>query len=170
MPPAIQAFWNKLNANEKLVAQGALVTIVAWLISIFTGGAGLSFVAGIAVLVVYWLKYAPGQQIAWPMPVATLVLIAAGLSALFAVLGLLGLLSFLSVFGFIIGALIATAINVVGSVMMALGAWREYQAMPKTTPPAPPPAPSAPPPSAPPPAAPPPAAPSEPPPPAAPTS
>jgi hypothetical protein len=136
------AFWNKLNANEKLVAYGAALVLVAWIIGIVTGGgfgASWSFIAAIAVLVIYYLKYSPTSNITWPAPVQTIVLIIAGLAAVFAILGLLTLLSVLGFFaGFLIGFLIAIVLNAIGAVMMALGAWREYQAMPKAAPPAPP--------------------------------
>jgi hypothetical protein len=158
--PTLQAFWNKLNANERLVGWGALVVLGGWLISLISGGgigASWSFVAAIIVLAIYWLKYSPNNQITWPAPVQTIVLVVAGLAAIGAVLGLLTLLSFLGFFaGFFIGLLVAIIANAIGSVMMALGAWREYQAMPKvaapsapaSTPPAsssPPPPPASPP-------------------------
>ena len=142
MPPAIAEFWKKLNGNEKMVAQGAIVAIVAWLIGLVTGGPSLSFIAALAVLVIYWLKYSP-NQITWPAPIQTIVLGIAGLAALFAALALLGILSWFGVLGFyggfLIGAIVAVIGNAIGSAMMALGAWREYQAMPKATPPAAPP-------------------------------
>lgn len=154
MPPAISQFWAKLNANERMVAWGAVIVLVAWLIGVVSGGgigASWSFIAAIAVLVIYWLKYAPNSKINWPAPVQTIVLVIAGLAAVFAVLGLLSSLSLLGAIGlfggFFIGFLIATIVNAVGAVMMALGAWREYQAMPKAAPPstptAPPPPPAA---------------------------
>lgn len=142
--PTLQAFWNKLNANERLVGWGALVILAAWLIGVVSGGgigASWSFIAAIAVLVIYWLKYSPNQM-NWPAPVPTIVLVIAGLAALFAVLGLVTSLGFLGAFGlfggFFIGYLLAIIANAIGAVMMALGAWREYQAAPKAAPPAPP--------------------------------
>jgi hypothetical protein len=139
--PTVQEWWKKLNANERMVATGALITIVAWLIGVVTGGSSLGFIAGLAVLIIYWLKYSP-NQITWPAPIQTIVLIVAGVSALFGVLGLITLLSFFGAFaflgGFFLGAVIALILNAIGAVMMALGAWREYQAMPKAAPPAPP--------------------------------
>ena len=157
--PTITAFWNKLNANEKLVGYGIIVILVSWLVGLVTGGgfgSSWAFVAAIAVAIIYWLKYAPNQSITWPAPIQTIVLVIAGIAALLSILGLLGLLSFLSFLG--IGYLIAVLGNAVGAGLMAYGAWMEYQAMPKTAAPA---APSsqAPPPSSPPPAAPPPSSP-----------
>jgi hypothetical protein len=94
-------------------------------------------------LVIYYLKYAPNQSINWPAPIPTIVLVITGISAIFAVLGLLGLLSVLSLVGafggFFVGYILAGLANAVGSGMMALGAWREYQAMPKASAPPPPP-------------------------------
>ena len=146
MPPAIQEFWKKLNANERMVAWGALIILAAWLVGVLSGGgigASWSFVAAIVVLVIYWLKYSPTTKISWPAPIQTIVLIVAGLAAVFAILGLLPALSFLGFFGgFYLAFLLAVIVNAIGAVMMALGAWREYQAMPKATPPStPPPAP-----------------------------
>lgn len=144
MPPAIQAFWNKLNANEKLVMYGAGIVVIAFLIGAVGGGFGtgsLDLIAAIAVAVIYWLKYSP-NQITWPAPVQTIVLVIAGISAIFALLAVLGWIGFLG-FG-LYG--IAIIVNAVGCGVMAYGAWKEYQAMPKAAPPAtPPPAPPAPP-------------------------
>jgi hypothetical protein len=157
--PTITAFWNKLNANEKLVGYGIIVILVSWLVGLVTGGgfgSSWAFVAAVAVAIIYWLKYAPNQSITWPAPIQTIVLVIAGIAALLSILGLLGLLSFLSFLG--IGYLIAVLGNAVGAGLMAYGAWMEYQAMPKTATPAPPSS-QAPPPSSPPPAAPPPSSP-----------
>jgi hypothetical protein len=145
MPPTLQAFWNKLNANEKLVMYGAILAVVAFLLGA-VGGSGYlgngsgDLIAAIAIAVIYWLKYSP-NKINWPAPVQTIVLVIAGISAIFALLGLLawiGLLGF-GLFG------IAILVNAVGCGLMAYGAWKEYQAMPKTAPPATPPAPPSPP-------------------------
>jgi hypothetical protein len=150
MPPAISQFMNKLNANEKMVVYGALLTIVAWIVGIVTGGSSLSFIAGLAVIIIYWLKYAPNQTITWPAPIPTIVLIIGGLSAIFGLLALLGILSWFGVLGFyggfLLGAVAAVIVNAIGAVMMGWFAWKEYQAMPKMTPPAPPAPPAAPPP------------------------
>jgi hypothetical protein len=139
MPPTLQAFWNKLNANEKLVMYGAILAVVAFLIGI-VGSAGLGsgsgdLIAAIAVFVVYWLKYSP-NKINWPAPVQTIVLVIAGIAAIFALLGLLAWIGF---FGFGLYG-IGILVNAVGCGIMAYGAWKEYQAMPKAAaaPPAPP--------------------------------
>ncbi len=161
--PQLQAFWNRLNANEKLVGYGIIVVLVSWLIGLI-GGAGFgggAIVPAIIVGVIYWLKYNSKTPIAWPIPVQTLVLIITGIEAVLALLALLGLLSF----GFLFGAFYAIALigNAVGAGIMVYGAWKEYQSMaPSTAPSAPPTAPppgtaSTPPPSTPPSSGPPPA-------------
>lgn len=137
---ALVAFINKLNAAERLAAIGALIVIISWVVSIagaFGLGAGtVPLLGAIAVLVIYYLKYSPTQSITWPMPVQTIVLGISGISALLALLGVLPLLGLLGLFG--ISVLSAIGV-VVGSLIMAWGAWQEYQAMPKTTPPTNPP-------------------------------
>jgi hypothetical protein len=144
MPPAITQFWNKLNANEKLVMYGAGIVVIAFLLGAVGGGFGSGsgdLIAAIIVAVIYWLKYSP-NKINWPAPVPTIVLVVAGIAAIFALLGLLTWFGFLGFGLYGIGLLV----NAVGCGVMAYGAWKEYQAMPKTsaappppsTPPAPP--------------------------------
>jgi hypothetical protein len=127
-------FYNKLNANERLVATGAIIVLVAALVSVVTGGLGLvsiPLLAAIAALAIYYLKYSPTQTITWPAPIQLIVLAVAALAAIVGILVALQLVS--SLFGGLFAlAVIAVA---VGSVIMAWGAWQEYQAMPKTTPP-----------------------------------
>jgi hypothetical protein len=126
----IQAMWAKLNANERLVGYGAIIVLVASLIGIF-GGGGVSygFITAVLILVIYYLKYS-GSQINWPAPVATIVLIIAGISAIFAILALLPVLS-LGLFFY--GGLwfIAYIAGIIGVIVMAYGAWMEYQASAK---------------------------------------
>lgn len=142
--PVVQEWWKKLNANEKMVMYGAGAVVVAFLLGTAGGGFGSAsgdLVAAIAIGVIYWLKYSP-NKITWPLPVQTLVLAIAAIAALFALLGALAWIGFLG-FG-LYG--IAIIVNAVGCGVMAYFAWKEYQAMPKTTPPASaPPAPPAPP-------------------------
>jgi hypothetical protein len=143
MPPAISQFWNKLNANEKMVMYGAGLVVIAFLIGTIGGGFGSAsgdLIAAIIVAVIYWLKYSP-NKITWPAPVQTIVLVVAGIAAIFALLGLLTWLGFLGFGLYGIGLLV----NAVGCGVMAYGAWKEYQAMPKTAPPSTPAAPPAPP-------------------------
>lgn len=143
--PTVQAFWNKLNANEKLVMYGAGLVVIAFLLGTAGGGFGSAsgdLIAAIVVTVVYWLKYSP-NKITWPAPVPTIVVVVTGIAAVFALLGALTWISFLG-FGLYGIGIIA---NAIGCGLMFYGAWKEYQAMPKTTPPTTPttPAPPAPP-------------------------
>ena len=131
--PMVQEFWKKLNANEKLVGYGIVIVLISWLVGIVTGGgfgSSWAFVAAIAVAIIYWLKYAPNQSITWPAPIQTIVLVISGIAALLSILGLLTLLGLLSFLGILY--LLAVLLNAVGAGIMAYGAWKEYQAMPKT--------------------------------------
>ncbi len=127
-------FYNKLNANERLAIIGAVVLAVSWLVGIAVGyGFGASTIGllgAIAVAVIYYLKYSPTQNVSWPAPIPTIVLVVAGLAALLTVLNILQVLRFLDGLEWL-----AAIGSVVGALIMAWGAWQEYQAMPKTTPP-----------------------------------
>jgi hypothetical protein len=127
-------FYNKLNAFERLAAIGAAVMIVAWLVGVVVGyGWGVSSVGllgAIVVLVIYFLKYSPNQTITWPAPIPTIVLVVAAVAALLTLLNVLQLLAFLGALGW----LVAIA-SVAGAGIMVYGAWQDYQAMPKATPP-----------------------------------
>jgi len=129
--PQLQAFWAKLNANERLVGYGVVIVLVSWLVSLL-GGGGISygFITAIIVAVIYWLKYAPNSSVNWPLPVPTLVLLITGISALLAILAVLPVLG-LGLFFYGGLWLIAYLGGVVGVLVMAYGAWREYQAAPK---------------------------------------
>ena len=167
----VQTWWQKLNANERMAATGAIVVFVVSLL----GTGWLALIGSAVVLAVYWLKYSP-NQITWPAPIQLINVVISGLIgilALVSVLFVLGIGSFglgmLGLYGGFFGGgvyLIAVAAAIafaIGAGMMVLGTWREYQAMPKTpstTPPTTPSTPSTPPP---PPAAPPSTPPSEPP-------
>ena len=139
MPPTISAFWNKLNANEKMVMYGAIIVVIAFLIGLVGssgfGSASTDLVAAIAITVIYWLKYSP-NKINWPAPVQTIVLVIAGIAAIFAIIAALGAVALLFSFGlFGIGLIV----NAVGCAVMAWFAYKEYQAMPKAAAPPPPP-------------------------------
>jgi hypothetical protein len=139
MPPTIQAFMNKLTANERMALWGAVIVVIA---SIF-GSGWLSLIGAIVVIVVYWLKYSPTSNMTWPAPVQLITLAISALIALFAVLGLLGALTLSGFGGLFFGGifivyLIAAIATAIGAVMMLLGTWREYQAMPKSASPTPP--------------------------------
>ena len=130
-------FYNKLNANERLVAIGAIIVIIAWIVgiasSIGIGVGSIPLIGAIAVLVIYFLKYSPTSTMTWPMPVQTIVLAISAISALLALIGGLPWLSLLGLLG-ILGILSVVG-SIVGAIIMAWGAWQDYQAMPKTTPP-----------------------------------
>lgn len=137
MPPTVSAFWNKLNANEKMVMYGGIIVVIAFLLGTVGGGYGSAsgdVVAAIVIAVIYWLKYSPSKM-NWPVPIQTIVLAIAGIAAVFALLGALAWIGFLG-FG-LYG--IAIILNAVGCGVMAYFAWKEYQAMPKATMPPPPP-------------------------------
>jgi hypothetical protein len=137
-----QQFWQKLNANERMATTGAIIVFIAGLV----GGGWLSVVGSAVVVILYWLKYSPNQSINWPFPIQLINLVISAILAILALIGLLAVLG-LSGFGlafagffagfFLLYALAGIAVAV-GAVMMALGTWREYQAMPKSTPPPPP--------------------------------
>jgi hypothetical protein len=147
----VQEWWRTLNANERMAATGAIIVLIAGIL----GSGWLSVVGTVIVLAVYWLKYSPNQQFTWPLAPE---LINLGISAILGLLALFGLLTLIGFgglglglgFGFLAGFyivyLVGVIANAIGVAMMLLGTWREYQAMPKTAPPAPPAPPSAPPP------------------------
>jgi len=135
-----QQFMNKLNMNEKQVIYGAIIVVIAWLVGAvsgfgFLGSGSGDLAAAVAVAVIYWLKYQP-NAINWPVPPQTIVLVIAAVAAFFAVLALVTWLGFIGISLYSL----AVILNAVGCVVMAYGAWNEYQAMPKATPPPPPPA------------------------------
>lgn len=152
------AIWEKFNPRERLVAIGAALVILGFLVSIAGYGIGagtISLLGAIAVLAIFYLKYAPNQNINWPVPVPLLVLGISAIVAILAALDVLTSLRYLGLLGVGIGVL-ALILEAVGAGLMAWGAWQEYQiekpAMPNfssgssSTPP-----PAAPPPAAPPP-------------------
>ena len=134
--PTITAFWNKLNSNEKMVMYGAIIVVIAFIIGLVGsygfGSASSDLIAAIAITVVYWLKYSP-NKINWPAPVQTIVVVIAGIAAIFAILAALTAIGLLFGFG-LYG--IGLIVNAVGTGVMAWFAYKEYQAMPKATPPA----------------------------------
>jgi hypothetical protein len=136
---ALVAFWNKLNAAERMAGIGAIVVIVAGLLGLVSsylfGTGWLPLLGGIAVLVIYYLKYNSTSNINWPAPIPTIVLVISAIVAVIAILSTLSLLSFITAFGSALGSL-ALIGTLVGAVIMVWGAWQDYQATPKTTPPA----------------------------------
>jgi hypothetical protein len=122
----VQAVWNKLNARERLVAIGAAVVILGWLIGagLRVGIGSLGLFGGIAVIAILYLKYA-NPQINWPAPVPLLTLGISAIVALLAALLLLDWIGYLDVLG--ARALLSLGLNVVGAALMLWGAWQEYQ-------------------------------------------
>src|SRR5262245_52857908 len=120
--PTVQAWFAKLNANEKMVMYGAGAVVVAFLLGTVGGGyfgnGSGDLVAAIIVAVLYWLKYNP-NQIKWPAPIQTIVLVVAGISAIFALLAVLAWIGF---FGFGLYG-IAIIVNAIGCGVMAYFAW-----------------------------------------------
>ncbi|HEY8437729.1 MAG TPA: hypothetical protein VIK65_03850 [Candidatus Limnocylindrales bacterium] len=127
MPVAI---WQQFNPRERLMAIGAGLVVLAFLVSIVTFGIGantLAVILAIAALAVLYLKYAPNTKINWP---ASPSLILMALSAAVAIIVLLDLLRYLSLLGYASyfgGLIIALVLEVVGAGLMAWGAWQEYQ-------------------------------------------
>ena len=150
----VQTWWQRLNANERMAASGAVIVFVVSLL----GFGWLALIGSAAVLAVYWLKYQPNQSTNWPAPVELITLVISAIIGVSALMGLLALISFsgigFGILGFGIGGLfggiyllaLASVIALaIGAGMMVLGTWREYQLMPKvgqppssTTPPPPP--------------------------------
>lgn len=156
----LQDAWNKFNPRERMTAAGAGIVVLAWIVGLVARGFGvgsIALVGAIAVLAVLYLKYAPNQNINWPIAPSLIVLGISAIVALFAVITLLEWLGYTSLLG--IPGILSLLLYAGGGAVMAWGAWQEYQvdkpAMPdfsasKTaTPPSTPSAPSAPAPSAP---------------------
>lgn len=152
----VETWWRKLNRNERMAATGALIVFV---VSLF-GLGWIALLCSAGVLAVYWLKYAPNQTINWPAPVELITLVLSAILGISVLMSLLALISFTSLgfglLGFAGGGLfggvylVAVAgviVVAIGSGMMVLATWREYQAWsaassptsPAAAPPPPPP-------------------------------
>ena len=131
--PQIQEIWSKFNPRERLSAWGALGIAVGWIIGLTAsygfGGGGLALIGAIVVLIILYLKYAPNQNMTWPAPVATIVLVISAIVALGALLTLLDMLRLLGLigYGFVAGAVLAGIVTAAGAALMVWGAWQEYQ-------------------------------------------
>ena len=139
----VQMFMGKLNANERMALWGAAIVFVLSLI----GTSWFTLILSAGAIVVYYLKYSPTSNITWPLAPELINLIIGGIVGLLAIVGLLGVIGIGGLFGglgfgflggLFIVVLIAGVVNAIGAGMLFLGTWREYQAMPKTAPPAPP--------------------------------
>src|SRR5512143_1712959 len=98
----LQDLWNKFNPRERISAAGAGILILAWLVGIVARGFGVGSIAllgAIAVLAILYLKYAPNQNIQWPIATSLLILGISALVALFALLTLLDWLGYASLLG-----------------------------------------------------------------------
>jgi len=125
----LQEMWGKLNPNERLVGYGGIVLVVVAIIGFvlrWNDGPTLGLIAGILVLGVLYLKYAPNRTINWPLPPATILLAIGGISAILLALNLLRYLQF--VLG--VDALVLLGLPA-GAALVAWGAWQEYQAAAK---------------------------------------
>ena len=80
----VQTWWQKLNANERMAATGAIVVFIVALL----GTSWLALIGSAVVLVVYWLKYSP-NKINWPAPIELINVVISGIIGLFAIVGLL---------------------------------------------------------------------------------
>lgn len=88
----------KLNQNEKFIGGGACLAVIGWILGlVLTGWYGSSgaqatgllvVAASIALIVVLYLKYAPNQNVTWPVTLPLLFLILAAVAGIFALLGL----------------------------------------------------------------------------------
>lgn len=146
----------KLNPNEKLIGVGAVVILVGFILglvltsdSVFgswygtTGAEGLGLiavVAGVAAVVVIYLKYAPNMKIAWPAPLPLIMLVISGVAGIAALLGLLEavtgngycVLGLCAAVSKPITLYLAAGVVVVGAALMTYAAYLDYQASSKT--------------------------------------
>jgi hypothetical protein len=112
-----------------LVAIGAVVVVIAWVVGLLTpfgiGSNTVALVAALAALVVLYLKYSPTSNVNWPAPVPVILLGIGIVAGLFALFGLTGLY---------IGGLylLAALATIVGAALMAWGSFQEWQASQKT--------------------------------------
>lgn len=154
----------KLNMNEKIIGGGAAAILVGWILGIvLTGisafgvtGAGswygssgaqgtgiIALLAGIAAVVVIYLKYAPNMKIAWPAPIPMILLVIAAIAAIAGLLGLFQAFTYDPFAGLCTGLLssacgalpskpitlyVAALLVLAGGGAMAYGAYMEYTA------------------------------------------
>ena len=92
------AIWEKFNPRERLSAIGAGLIILGFIVSLASYGVGagtVALVGAIAVLAILYLKYAPNQNITWPVATSLLILGISGVVALLVLLDLLRVLGVL---------------------------------------------------------------------------
>jgi ABC-type Fe3+-siderophore transport system permease subunit len=151
----------KLNQNEKIIGGGAIAILVGWILGLILTSSGgvswygqsgaqasglLAILAGIAAVVVIYLKYAPNVKITWPAPITLILLVIAVIAALAALGGLLQALMYdpyaglsgaycnlASSYGVTcptkpITIYLAAIVVLAGGAAMAYGAYMEYSA------------------------------------------
>jgi hypothetical protein len=150
---------SKLTAQEKLIGIGAIVAIVGFIVGLVltsvsysvynvsvasvswygaSGAEGVGFIALIAAVaagVIVYLKNAPNTNIKWPVPVATILLVVAGVGA---IAGLLGLFEAFTFGGGYSGVLdkpvmlyLAAGLVLVGCAIQAYAAYMMFSAQNK---------------------------------------
>jgi hypothetical protein len=151
----INELWAKLSATERFIVYGGALVVVGWIIGLalatvnlcggiastfcanlninyFTGGnagavAVLGLVAGVAAVVLLYLKNAPNMSITWPMPFGQLLLYVSAATLVLAVLTVL-----LQVTRGLDGAplmmWVADVVFVAGGALQAWGAYQGYLA------------------------------------------
>lgn len=124
---------SKLNSNEKLATYGAIAAIVGAIVAQFGsiyggGGLWLSALLGVAMIVVIFLpQWSPATTL--PGSKGSLMLVVGGIAGVGGVLGLLAILPALGAFGLYGGLwFVGLLIGIVGALLMAWGAWQEFQA------------------------------------------
>ena len=124
------AIWQQFNPRERLMAIGAGLIVLAFIVSLASFGIGansLALILAIAALVVLYLKYAPNMKINWPAAPSLILMVLSAVVALIVLLDLLRYLSLLGLASYFGGVIVALLLEVVGAALMAWGAWQEYQ-------------------------------------------
>jgi hypothetical protein len=152
----INELWAKLSATERFIVYGGGLVIVGWLIGLilatvnlcaginsafcpaslninyFTGGnagafAILGLVAGVAAVVILYLKNAPNMSIAWPMPVGQILLYVSVATLALTVLTVLFQVT-RGLDGAPLMMWVADVVFVAGGALQAWGAYQGYLA------------------------------------------
>jgi amino acid transporter len=142
---------SKLSAHEKLIGVGAIVAIVGFIVGLVltsvsysivslswysaSGAEGVGFIALIAAIaagVIVYLKNAPNTNIKWPAPVATILLVVAGVGAIAGLLGLFEAFTFGGGYGSVLDKpvmlYVAAGLVLVGCAIQAYAAYMMYTA------------------------------------------
>jgi len=124
------AIWQQFNPRERLMAIGAGLIILAWIVSLASFGIGansLALILAIALLAVLYLKYAPNMKINWPAAPSLILMVISAVVAVIVLLDLLRYLSLLGLAAYFGGVVVSLLLEVAGAAVMAWGAWQEYQ-------------------------------------------